>query len=92
MVIGTSELVALGCIRCRRCSAGRGCPRGIASTDPVLSTKIKLDWGTQRMVNLYTAWMKDLRRILKKLGLKSIGELVGRSDLLMHLDYTGSDE
>jgi len=92
VVIGTSELVALGCIRCRRCSAGRGCPRGIASTDPVLSTKIKLDWGTQRLVNLYAAWEKDLRQILKRLGLSSIGELVGRSDLLMHLDYTNDVE
>ena len=34
VVVGTSELVALGCIRCSRCESGRGCPRGIATTDP----------------------------------------------------------
>ena len=33
VVVGTSELVALGCIRCSRCESGRGCPRGIATTD-----------------------------------------------------------
>ncbi|MFC1762374.1 glutamate synthase-related protein [Planctomycetota bacterium] len=92
VVIGTVELIALGCIRCRRCSAGRGCPRGIASTDPVLDKKIKLEWGTQRMINLYTAWDKGLRRIIKQLGLTSVKELVGRSDLLMHLDYNNDVE
>jgi quinohemoprotein ethanol dehydrogenase len=29
-VIGTAELVALGCVRCSRCESGRGCPRGDA--------------------------------------------------------------
>ncbi len=92
VVIGTVELVALGCVRCTRCESGRGCPRGIASTDPVLAKKINLEWGTQRLVNLYTAWRKDLVSILKRLGLKSVSELTGRSDLLMHLDYTNDVE
>ena len=29
-------MVALGCVRCACCESGRGCPRGIASTDPEL--------------------------------------------------------
>ena len=33
VIIGTAELVALGCVRCSRCESGRGCPRGIATTD-----------------------------------------------------------
>ena len=37
VVVGTAELVALGCVRCTRCESGRGCPRGIATTDPELS-------------------------------------------------------
>ena len=32
VVIGTSELVALGCIRCGNCESGCGCPRGITTT------------------------------------------------------------
>jgi glutamate synthase domain-containing protein 2 len=47
-----------------------------------------LEWATQRIVNLYSAWRKELIGILKRLGLRSVCELVGRSDLLMHLDYT----
>jgi glutamate synthase domain-containing protein 2/ferredoxin len=87
-VVGTSELVALGCVRCSRCSAGRGCPRGIATTDPGLVTQMDIEWGTQRLINLYNAWRNELVGILKAFGMRSVKELVGRSDLLMHLDYT----
>ena len=87
VVVGTAELIALGCVRCSRCSAGRGCPRGIATTDPGLVTQMDLDWGTQRIINLYNAWRKDLVGILKRFGMRSVRELVGRSDLLMHLDF-----
>jgi glutamate synthase domain-containing protein 2 len=88
VVIGTAELVALGCIRCSRCESGRGCPRGIATTDPELCKKLNIDWGTQRIINLYSAWRKELVRILQRFGMRSVKELRGRSDLLMHLDYT----
>ncbi|MFH1156114.1 MAG: glutamate synthase-related protein [Pseudomonadota bacterium] len=87
-VVGTSELIALGCVRCSRCSAGRGCPRGIATTDPELAGQMDVAWGTQRLVNLYNAWRIEIVDILKRLGLKSIRDLVGRTDLLMHLDFT----
>jgi glutamate synthase domain-containing protein 2/formate hydrogenlyase subunit 6/NADH:ubiquinone oxidoreductase subunit I len=92
VVVGTSELVALGCIRCSRCESGRGCPRGIATTDPELAKDIDLDWGTQRIINMYAAWRKELVEILKRLGLRSVSELRGRTDLLMHLDYTNDSE
>jgi len=87
-VVGTSELVALGCVRCARCSTGRGCPRGIATTDNLLAPKIDLEWGAQRIINMYNAWRNELVTILQRLGLRSVSELKGRSDLLMHLDYT----
>ena len=88
VVIGTAEMVALGCVRCSRCESGRGCPRGIATTDPELAAKMDLEWGTQRLINLYSAWRKTLVGILQRLGLRSVTELRGRTDLLMHLDYT----
>jgi len=88
VVIGTSELVALGCIHCSRCESGRGCPRGIATTDAELSAQVSVEWGSQRIINLYTAWRKELVGILKSFGMRSVSELRGRTDLLMHLDYT----
>jgi len=84
---GTADLVALECIRCHNCESGRGCARGIATTDAELMNLIDLEWGTQRIVNLFLAWRKELVRILKRLGMKSIRELVGRTDCLVHLDY-----
>jgi ferredoxin len=84
---GTADLVALECIRCHNCESGRGCARGIATTDAELMNLIDLEWGTQRIINLFLAWRKELVRILKRLGMKSIRELVGCTDCLVHLDY-----
>jgi glutamate synthase domain-containing protein 2/ferredoxin len=92
VVVGTGELVALGCVRCSRCESGRGCPRGIATTDAELAKQIDLEWGAQRIINLYTAWRTELVDILRKLGLRSVKELRGRTDLLMHLDYNNNVE
>jgi ferredoxin len=92
VVIGTAELVALECVRCGHCESGRGCARGIATTDHELGIMITEDWATQRIVNMYMAWRKQWCEILRQYGLKSIKELVGRSDLLVHLDYLDEEE
>jgi glutamate synthase domain-containing protein 2 len=92
VVIGTAELVALECVRCGNCESGRGCARGIASTDSELSDMIKESYAEQRIVNMYAAWRKQWCDLLRKLGMKSIRELVGRSDKLIHLDYLENDE
>jgi glutamate synthase domain-containing protein 2 len=49
---------------------------------------MEIEWGTQRLINLYNAWATGLKNILKQLGLKSIKELRGRTDLLRHLDIS----
>jgi glutamate synthase domain-containing protein 2 len=84
VVIGTSEMVALGCVRCACCESGRGCPRGIASTDPELMMLMSLDWATQRLINLLSAWREQMVEILVKLGIPSTRELRGRSDVLYY--------
>jgi len=95
-VIGTSELVALGCKRCGNCERGRGCPSGIATTDHALSLLIDPEWGAQRIINMYCSWKKQWNYILSKLGLSSIRELrpknevkfrKGRFNHLVHLDH-----
>jgi len=91
-VVGTAELIALECVRCGNCESGRGCARGIASTDSELSDLFGPDWATQRLVNLYHAWNVQLVDILQKFGLRSVGELVGRTDLLEHIDYSRETE
>jgi glutamate synthase domain-containing protein 2 len=91
VVTGTADLMALGCIRCGACESGRGCARGIATTDDELAQQFDPEWGAQRIFNLFNAWNSQLRRILAGFGLTSITELVGRTDLLTHLDYESSE-
>jgi ferredoxin len=83
-VIGTAELVALHCVRCGNCESGRGCPWGIASTDKVLGQLLDSARGAQQIVNMYHAWAGELRLILARLGLRSIRELRGRTDVLIY--------
>ncbi|OPY68631.1 MAG: Glutamate synthase (NADPH) large chain precursor [Syntrophorhabdaceae bacterium PtaU1.Bin034] len=90
--LGTADLVALECIRCHRCESGRGCARGIATTDDELVNLMDIEWGTQRIVNLYLAWHRQLVGILRRLGMKSVTELMGRTDVLVHLDYLKQEE
>jgi glutamate synthase domain-containing protein 2/NAD-dependent dihydropyrimidine dehydrogenase PreA subunit len=90
--LGTNDMVALECLRCHNCESGRGCARGIATTDPELTSLITQDWGTQRIINVYAAWMKQLRHLLGRLGLDHIKDLVGRWDVLAHLDYLKAEE
>jgi glutamate synthase domain-containing protein 2 len=92
VVIGTAELVALECVRCGNCESGRGCARGIASTDHELGQMISEAYAEQRIVNMYMAWRKQWCELLRQFGFSSIRELVGRSDLLVHLDYLEEDE
>jgi glutamate synthase domain-containing protein 2 len=95
-VIGTSELVAIGCKRCENCERGKGCPSGIATTDSALKYFIDVNWGAQRIINMYSSWRKQWIYILKKFGLKSIRKLrpadevkfkKGRFNHMTHLDH-----
>jgi glutamate synthase domain-containing protein 2 len=87
VVTGTADVVALECIRCGVCESGRGCPKSIATTDPELSLGFDAEWAGQRLTNLFHSWAIQLQDICYRLGLKSIRDLVGRSDFLIHLDY-----
>jgi glutamate synthase domain-containing protein 2/ferredoxin len=92
VVIGTADLVALECVRCSNCESGRGCARSIASTDAELGYQISEEYTEQRLVNMYSAWRKQWCEILRQYGMRSIKELVGRSDLLVHMDYLDEEE
>jgi glutamate synthase domain-containing protein 2 len=89
-VLGTTELVALGCTRCSNCERGRGCPFGLTTTDPELSQLVATDWAAERLSNLYRSFQLQLTGLLRRLGLASIRELVGRSDLLIYRGQAGA--
>jgi len=77
--IGTTSLVAMGCIMVRQCHSNT-CPVGVCTQDKNLRSKFT---GTpEKVVNLFTFIGKEVREILANLGFKTLNEIVGRSDLL----------
>ncbi len=83
-ILGTAELIALSCTRCSNCERGRGCPFGLTTTDPELSLLVDPELAARRIGNMYQSFAWQLRDILRRLGLKSIRELRGRTDLLVY--------
>jgi len=75
----TAPLIALGCIMMRKCHLNT-CPVGIATQDPELR---KLFTGKpEHVVNYLFMVAEDARRIMAKLGFRTIDDMVGRSDVL----------
>jgi len=91
-ILGTAELVALGCTRCSNCERGRGCPFGLTTTDPQLSQLVDPNWGAERIGRLYASFQLQLRDILRRLGLRNVLELRGRIDLLSYRRKEGHHE
>jgi glutamate synthase domain-containing protein 2 len=85
-VIGTAELAAIGCTRLGSCERGLGCPFGITTTDPQRSQLVNVEIAWRNIVNVYTSWLWQLAGILRALGMKSIHELRGRTDMLVYLE------
>jgi glutamate synthase domain-containing protein 2 len=90
-VIGTAELVALGCMRLGTCERERGCPFGIATTDRELARQIEPLEAGRRIANLYASWRIQLATILDRLGLASVAQLRGRTDLLVYQEPSTGD-
>jgi glutamate synthase domain-containing protein 2 len=85
-IIGTADLVALGCVRLGTCERDKGCPFGIATTDPELAQQIDPMEAGQRIANMYASWRAQLTDILERLELASVAGLRGRSDLLVYVE------
>jgi len=86
--MGTSSLVAMGCIMVRQCHSNT-CPVGVCSQDKSLREKFN---GTpEKVVNLFTFVATEVREILASLGYKSINEIIGRTDLLSQVNKGASN-
>ncbi len=80
--IGTAALVAVGCLMVRQCHSNT-CPVGICTQDEALRAKYS---GTpEKVINLMTLIAVEVREILASLGLRSVKEAVGRTDLLKQI-------
>ena len=77
--IGTTSLVAMGCIMVRQCHSNT-CPVGVCTQKPELRKRFT---GTpEKVVNLFSFIAEDVRDILAGLGFRSLDEVIGRTDLL----------
>ena len=86
--MGTSSLVAMGCIMVRQCHSNT-CPVGVCSQDEALREKFT---GTpEKVVNLFRFAATEVREILATLGFKSINDIIGRTDLLTQVNKGASN-
>jgi glutamate synthase domain-containing protein 2/glutamate synthase domain-containing protein 1/glutamate synthase domain-containing protein 3 len=76
---GTAVLLAEGCIMVRACHRDT-CPTGIATQRPDLRAKFEGDPAKIAAYLLFVA--EEVRELLAGLGLRSVAEAVGRTDLL----------
>ena len=77
--IGTSSLLAMGCVMVRQCHANT-CPVGVCTQREDLRAKFE---GTpEKVVQLFTHIAEEVREIVASLGYKNISELIGRTELL----------
>jgi glutamate synthase (NADPH/NADH) large chain len=77
--IATAALVVEGCILMRKCHLNT-CPVGIATQDSEL--RKSFEGKVDHIVNYFHFLAKDLREIMAECGVKTVSELVGRTDLL----------
>ncbi len=75
----TAPLVTMGCIMMRVCHLNT-CPVGIATQDPDLRRKFKGQ--PDHVINYFYLVAQELRRIMAKLGFRTMNEMVGRVDRL----------
>ncbi|MEP5989805.1 glutamate synthase large subunit [Rhodopirellula bahusiensis] len=75
----TAPLITLGCIMMRKCHLNT-CPVGIATQDPEL--RKMFSGKPEHVVNYLFMVAEEARRIMARLGFRTIDEMVGRSDVL----------
>lgn len=75
----TTVLVCLGCVMMRQCHSNT-CPVGVATQDPELRKRFA--GKPEYVVNFMRFIAQETRELLARLGLRSLDEACGRSDLL----------
>ena len=79
----TAPLISMGCVMMRVCHLDT-CPMGIATQNPELRKRFR--GKPEYVVNFMHFIAQELREYMAKLGIKTVDELVGRTDLLKRKD------
>ncbi len=88
--IGTAALLALGCHLCRTCHEGK-CNWGIATQRPDLVKRLNPDIGYKRLVNLVTAWNREIQEMMGGMGINSVEALRGNRLMLRGIGLTDTE-
>jgi glutamate synthase (NADPH) large chain len=75
----TAPLVVSGCIMMRKCHLNT-CPVGVATQDPVLRRKFR--GRPEHVINYFFFVAEEVRELMAMLGVRTLAELIGRTDLL----------
>ena len=75
----TAPLVTMGCVMMRVCNLDT-CPVGVATQNPEL--RKRFTGKPEYVVNFMRFVAQELREIMAELGVKTVDELVGRTDML----------
>ena len=75
----TAPLIATGCIMMRACHLNT-CPVGIATQDPEL--RKRFEGKPEHVVNFFFFVAEELRGIMAELGVRTVDELIGHTELL----------
>ena len=75
----TAPLVTMGCVMMRVCNLDT-CPVGVATQNPELRKRFR--GKPEYVINFMRFIAQDLREYMARLGVRTVDELVGRSDLL----------
>jgi len=84
----TAPLVTMGCVMMRVCNLDT-CPVGVATQNPELRKRFA--GKPEYVVNFMKFIAQELREYMAKLGVRTVDELVGRTDLLKVKDVPVSD-
>ena len=84
----TAPLVTMGCVMMRVCNLDT-CPVGVATQNPELRKNFR--GKPEYVINFMRFIAQNLREYMAKLGVRSIDELVGRTDLLKVKEVPTSD-
>ena len=79
--VATAALLALGCHLCRNCQSGL-CNWGIATQRPELVRRLDPREGSERLVNLMSAWKHEIKELMGGMGINSIEALRGNRLML----------
>ena len=84
----TAPLVTMGCVMMRVCNLDT-CPVGVATQNPELRKNFR--GKPEYVINFMRFIAQNLREYMAKLGVRTIDEMVGRSDLLKKKEVPTSD-